>query len=145
MYSENWRFYPESFLIPLLYYFVLLCKSFKDLFSSRFQFWGESGCKGKEFLVYPPNFWRTFSKKSFSMPQSVNHSLASVSIGVPFVLESGCKSRGFLHILQILFPLFLKFFWWFELTRCFTIMLYNIFFGYSKSQINAWAKLYLII
>ena len=62
------------------------------------------------------------------MPQSGYHSLASVSIGVPFVLESGGKSRGFLHILQILFPLFLKFFWWFGLTHCFTIMLNNIIF-----------------
>ena len=58
-------FYPESFLIPLLYYFVLLCKSFKDQSPRRgtFRFIGKADAKVRSFSYILQIFGELFLKK----------------------------------------------------------------------------------
>ena len=120
----DWRFLPGiNLLIPLLYYLSCYVNPSKISLLRVASVFRESGCKDKDFFKYAPNFFRTFFEKSFSLYQSVNHSPLSVPIGVPFVLESGCKSRGFLNTRQTFSPLFLKKNACFLLTRCYTIML----------------------
>ena len=72
--------YPESTsLIPLLYYFVLLCKSFKDLaLTSRFRFFVKADAKIRTFSNTLQIFSELFSKKVFRFV-SICQSLAALN------------------------------------------------------------------
>lgn len=53
-------FYPKLFPVSLLYYCIVYVNLIKDRSFLTPSVLRESGCKGKEFLAYPPNFCRTF-------------------------------------------------------------------------------------
>ena len=53
-------FYPKLFPVSLLYYCIVYVNLIKDRSFLTPSVLRESGCKGKEFLAYPPNFCGTF-------------------------------------------------------------------------------------
>ena len=67
IYADVTVLFTQELSFLLLYYLYCLCKSVQRsllLFACRSE--SESGCKGKEFFVYPPNFSGSF----FSMTSS---------------------------------------------------------------------------
>ena len=59
-------FYPKLFPVSLLYYCIVYVNLIKDRSFLTPSVLRESGCKGKEFLAYPPNFCGTFFEVFFS-------------------------------------------------------------------------------
>ena len=123
-------------MTPLLYYFVLLCKSFIELILS----FGspplsrKADAKIRTFRYTLQIFPELFSRKIPTPYQSVNRPTLPAHSGVPFVPESGCKSRGFLNNSQTFEAVFLKIFSAKTLTRCITNMLHNIFNGQNAGR-----------
>ena len=108
----------------LLYYFLLICKSFKELLFVAFStvlIRCESGCKDKTFYFKPPNVFGSFFKKvsgHLNVAAGFLLSLANLTlcypfkfphhVAVPFSLECGCKSSALQHTLQTFCKLFLQ-------------------------------------
>ena len=85
----------SSFALVLLY---CLCKSLQRSLFSMPSVLSESGCKGKEFFVYPPNFCGTFFEVFFET--RLRGSL----------LKSGCKGRELFSNYQMFWEVFSKVF-----------------------------------
>ena len=110
-------------VVLLLYYLYCLCKLFKDRFFLRWLFFSESGCKGKNFIRYLPNIFGSFfiflfprrlsvrkgGKRKRKKERFLHRFLSECQSIAALVLESGCKSRGFIDISQIYLPLFYHF------------------------------------
>ena len=77
-------FYPKLFPVSLLYYCIVYVNLIKDRSFLTPSVLRESGCKGKEFLAYPPNFCGTFFEVFFSERSS----------GVSFP-KAGAKVRSY--------------------------------------------------
>ena len=100
----------SSFALVLLY---CLCKSLQRSLFLMPSVLSESGCKGKEFFVYPPNFCGTFfevfSKLSFEIHFS----------------KAGAKVRSY-----------------FQTTKCFEKFFFESFFEDLRGkELSAWASL----
>ena len=67
IYADVTVLFTQELSFLLLYYLYCLCKSVqRSLLQCACRSESESGCKGKEFFVYPPNFSGSF----FSMTSS---------------------------------------------------------------------------
>ena len=83
----------SSFALVLLY---CLCKSLQRSLFLMPSVLSESGCKGKEFFVYPPNFCGTFFEVFFEA--QLRDSL----------LKSGCKGKELFSNYQIFWEVFFR-------------------------------------
>ena len=107
-------FYPKLFPVLLLYYCIVYVNLFKDRSSRYPPFLSESGCKGKEFFVYPPNFCETFFEVFFS----------KLSFEIHFS-KAGAKVRSY-----------------FQTTKCFEKFFRKFFFEDLRGKkLSAWASL----
>ena len=113
-----------------------LCNLFIDRFFLTKAFLSESGCKDKDFISYLPNFFEVFfiflfqgffakrcltkitakltfltecKQKMISNCESFVPHISECHFVAALVLESGCKSSGFLIMLQIYQTLFFIF------------------------------------
>ena len=113
-----------------------LCNLFIDRFFLTKAFLSESGCKDKNFISYLPNFFEVFfiflfqgffvkrcltkiafrltfltecKQKKISNCESFVPRISECHFVAALVLESGCKSSGFLIMLQIYSTLFFNF------------------------------------
>ena len=89
-------FYPKLFPVSLLYYCIVYVNLVKDRSSWRSRFQAESGCKGKEFFAYPPNFCGTFFEVFFGA--RLRGSL----------LKSGCKGKELFSNRQMFCEVFFR-------------------------------------
>ena len=112
----------------LLYYLYCLCKSVQRSLVSRLLFFSESGCKGKNFQVYPPNIFGSFFFFFFSLFSFPVVSLVEREAKrkrkknqAPFLLKecqlallsfskAGAKVRTLKHNFQIFSEVFFSFF-----------------------------------
>ena len=90
-------FYPKLFPVSLLYYCIVYVNLIKDRSFLTPSVLRESGCKGKEFLAYPPNFCGTFFEVFFGTELR----------GV--LLKSGCKGKELFSNRQTFCGVFSKF------------------------------------
>ena len=113
---KYWRFffYPKLFPVLLLYYCIVYVNLFKDRSSWCPPFLSESGCKGKEFFVYPPNFCGTFFEVFFSkLGFELHFSKAGAKVGS-----------------------------YFQTTKCFEKFFFESFFESLRGkELSAWASL----
>ena len=90
IYADVTVLFTQELSFLLLYYLYCLCKSVQRsllLFACRSE--SESGCKGKEFFVYPPNFSGSF----FSMTSlEKNHERAASRAPLSPSCHSGAAS-----------------------------------------------------
>ena len=101
----------SSFALVLLY---CLCKSLQRSLFLMPSVLSESGCKGKEFFVYPPNFCGTFFEVFFS----------KLSFEIHFS-KTGAKVRSY-----------------FQTTKCFEKFFFESFFESLRGkELSAWASL----
>lgn len=102
----------SSFALVLLY---CLCKSLQRSLFLMPSVLSESGCKGKEFFVYPPNFCGTFFEVFFS----------KLGFEVHFS-KAGAKVRSY-----------------FQTTKCFEKFFFESFFfeDLRGKELSAWASL----
>lgn len=91
-------FYPKLFPVSLLYYCIVYVNLIKDRSFLTPSVLRESGCKGKEFLAYPPNFCRTFFEV-----------FSERSSGVSFP-KAGAKVRSYFQTAKRFAKFFSKFF-----------------------------------
>ena len=100
-------FYPKLFPVSLLYYCIVYVNLIKDRSFLTPSVLRESGCKGKEFLAYPPNFCGTFFEVFFSERSSgVSFPKAGAKVRSLFqtakrsakfffeVFSEGCRGKG---------------------------------------------------
>ena len=100
-------FYPKLFPVSLLYYCIVYVNLIKDRSFLTPSVLRESGCKGKEFLAYPPNFCGTFFRSFFSERSSgVSFPKAGAKVRSLFqtakrsakfffeVFSEGCRGKG---------------------------------------------------
>ena len=92
-------FYPKLFPVSLLYYCIVYVNLIKDRSFLTPSVLRESGCKGKEFLAYPPNFCGTFFEVFFSERSS----------GVSFP-KAGAKVRSYFQTAKRFAKFFRSFF-----------------------------------
>ena len=92
-------FYPKLFPVSLLYYCIVYVNLIKDRSFLTPSVLRESGCKGKEFLAYPPNFCGTFFEVFFSERSS----------GVSFP-KAGAKVRSLFQTAKRSAKFFSRFF-----------------------------------
>ena len=89
-------FYPKLFPVSLLYYCIVYVNLIKDRSFLTPSVLRESGCKGKEFLAYPPNFCGTFFEVFFG---------AELRSVLP---KSGCKGKEFVSNRQTFREVFFR-------------------------------------
>ena len=89
-------FYPKLFPVSLLYYCIVYVNLIKDRSFLTPSVLRESGCKGKEYLAYPPNFCGTFFEVFFG---------AELRSVLP---KSGCKGKEFVSNRQTFREVFFR-------------------------------------
>ena len=113
---KYWRFffYPKLFPVLLLYYCIVYVNLFKDRSSWCPPFLSESGCKGKELFIYPPNFCGTFFEVFFEARLRAS------------LLKSGCKGKELFSNYQMFWEVFFRKFFFEDL---------------RGKELSAWASL----
>ena len=132
IYADVTVLFTQELSFLLLYYLYCLCKSVqRSLLQCACRSESESGCKGKEFFVYPPNFSGSFFRwpllKRVTKDRLPGSAVSIMSFRRRFLSESGCKSSGFRDNRQIYAQLFSYFFLKFSLNNWLSDVFYNMF------------------